>query len=87
MSGWTANFADTKRQKALRLIVLKGEERRLHHARDLLRRDLGYELQQHCRTAKKTAEAIALEQRIHANIGRVAKRHHRDLRSERGAAA
>jgi hypothetical protein len=38
----------------------------LHHQRDLLRRDLGYELQQRCGTGPKTPEAIALEQKIHA---------------------
>ena len=68
MTGWTANFADTKRQKALRLIVLKGQERTLHHQRDLMRRDLGYELQQHCRAGPKSAKAVELEERIRANM-------------------
>ena len=66
MSGWAANFADSQRQRALRLIVAKGEERRLDHERAKLRQDLSIELQRRCRNGQKTAEAIALEQKIHA---------------------
>ena len=63
---WAARFTDTDRQRSLRLLVLKGEERRLDHARALLRQDLSVELQRRCRAGHKTAAAIALEHRISA---------------------
>ena len=68
MSGWTARRDDHERARSLRLIVLRGRERKLAHERDLMRRDLAYEMHQHCRVGPKTSEAIELEQKIQSNM-------------------
>ena len=54
MSGWPAHFTDSDRQRALRLLALKGQRDRLDHERAKLRQDLSVELQRRCRNGQRT---------------------------------
>jgi hypothetical protein len=60
---WSPRVDDDQRMRAVKLIALQGQERRLDHQRSLLRRDLAFELQR-CGTGQRTAETVALDQRI-----------------------
>jgi hypothetical protein len=79
---------DADRMNAIRLLHLCGQRDQLQHQRDLLRRDLAYELQQRCRNGQRTPEAIALEERIRANLAewQVIITEIRELQSVRTAA-
>jgi hypothetical protein len=62
---FTARFTDTQRMTT---IHLRGRRDQLAHERDLMRRDLAYELQRRCRDGRRTPAAVALEEAIRINL-------------------
>jgi hypothetical protein len=64
----TARFTDTQRMTTIRLIHLRGRRDQLAHERDLMRRDLAYELQRRCRDGRRTPAAVALQEAIRINL-------------------